>query len=125
MPPENPDAHAELLNFILANQIEYRPRLQELFPRELAQRYPKLGAKELARHTGTCRTASDRGVDLARTLVAASGGYQYVNPWREKVFAEWAPALLQEFEWINPENLARLFSGAMAAIYQEERVKYG
>lgn len=125
MPAKNPDDHAALLNFILAGQLEYRAPQQRQFPRELARRYPKLGAKELARRTGECRAAVDRAVALARDFVAASGGYQYLNPWRDKVYADWAPAMQREFDWINLELLTRLFTSALSAIYQEERVKYG
>lgn len=125
MPPKNPDAQTELLNFILAGQLEYRAPQQRQFPRELARRYPKLGAKEIARRTDECQAAVDRAVELARDFVAASGGYQYLNPWREKVYADWAPAMQREFDWIGSELLARLFTSALSAIYQEERVKYG
>ena len=48
MPLEHPDDHAALLHFILAGQLEYWAPQQRHFPRELARRYPKLGAKELA-----------------------------------------------------------------------------
>lgn len=84
MPPKNPENNAELLNFILAGQLDYRASQQRRLPRELAQRYPKLGAKDLARRTEECRAATTEGAKRARQFVAADMGYQYRRPGEDK-----------------------------------------
>lgn len=124
MSDRTPRHRAELLNFLLTGKLDWSASAQKRFPRDLATRYPSLGAKELAGSNATCQAAIDRGEKLARSLVEAAG-YPYLSADREELEHKWDHALLTEFDWIDLQNLTRLFRHAMATAYEDDRRRWG
>lgn len=113
-----------MLNFLLTGQLDWAAPAQRSFARELAKRAARFSTEELAQGKTVCRAAVSRAEALAHSLVETEG-YPYLAGDRAKLETAWSNALLTEFDWIELAPLARLFSHAMAAAYEEERRRRG
>lgn len=120
----NPAAD-ELLNFILATELETCAKSWREFHKRPHNTLRRLKPAERTRQTELCRELRTQCITRVMQLAQDRQVSEFDAAACRVLGVEWRTIVQAQYPWLDEINAERLFTLGIASLYAENRIKYG